>query len=152
VVEIARELREGAEALRARGDAPTAKIARAMKGLPGPLTSIAMRAAEVVSCDAGIDLTPLGIPEDPFGSCMVTNVGVFGIREGQAPLISYARVPILLTLGALGEVPAVREGQLVVRRQVDIGVAFDHRVMDGYHAGVLARCFSDAFADPEKHF
>jgi pyruvate/2-oxoglutarate dehydrogenase complex dihydrolipoamide acyltransferase (E2) component len=46
----------------------------------------------------------------------------------------------------------VSEGQLAVRKQVTIGVAFDHRVMDGYHAGVLARRFSDAFANPEKFF
>jgi pyruvate dehydrogenase E2 component (dihydrolipoamide acetyltransferase) len=151
VLAIASELRERTEALRSRGEAPTAKIARAMKRLPAPLVSATMRAAELVAYDAGIDLTPLGIPDDPFGSCMVTNVGVFDIREGLAPLISYARVPLLLTLGALREAPAISERQVVVRRQVAIGVAFDHRVMDGYHAGVLARCFSDAFANPEKY-
>ena len=152
VVDIARELREKAEALRSRGESPTARIASAMKRLPGPLASVAMRAAELAAYDAGINLTPFGIPDDPFGSCMVTNVGVFGIREGHAPLIPYARVPILLTLGALREAPAVDAGKLVVRKQVTVGVAFDHRVLDGYHAGVMARRFSDAFADPEKMF
>jgi pyruvate/2-oxoglutarate dehydrogenase complex dihydrolipoamide acyltransferase (E2) component len=150
VVEIARELREKAEALRLRGESPTARIASAMKRLPGPLASVAMRAAEFVTFDAGFDMTPFGIPEDPFGSCMVTNVGVFGIREGHAPLIPYARVPIILTLGALRAAPAVDEGKLVVRRQVTIGVAFDHRVMDGYHAGMMARRFTDAFAEPDR--
>jgi pyruvate/2-oxoglutarate dehydrogenase complex dihydrolipoamide acyltransferase (E2) component len=52
----------------------------------------------------------------------------------------------------LREAPAVDAGKLVVRRQVTIGVAFDHRVLDGYHAGVMARRFNDAFADPEKMF
>jgi pyruvate dehydrogenase E2 component (dihydrolipoamide acetyltransferase) len=152
VVEIARELREKSEALRSRGVAPTATVARTLKRLPGPLGSIAMRAAELLTYDAGMDLTPLGIPEDPFGTCMVTNVGVFGIREGHAPLISYARSPLLLTLGELREAPAASHGQLVVRKQVTIGVAFDHRVMDGYHAGVLSRRFTEAFADPERYF
>jgi pyruvate dehydrogenase E2 component (dihydrolipoamide acetyltransferase) len=152
VVDIARELREKAAALRSRGQSPTARIASAMKRLPGPLASVAMRAAELAAYDAGINLTPFGIPDDPFGSCMVTNVGIFGIREGHAPLIPYARVPILLTLGMLREAPAVDAGKLVVRRQVTIGVAFDHRVLDGYHAGVMARRFNDAFADPEKMF
>ena len=152
VVDIARELREKAEGLRSRGESPTARIARTMKRLPGPLASMAMRAAELAAYDAGINLTPFGIPDDPFGSCMVTNVGVFGIREGHAPLIPYARVPILLTLGALREAPAVDSGKLVVRRQVTIGVAFDHRVLDGYHAGLMARRFSEAFAEPDTMF
>ena len=151
VVEIARELREKSEALRVRGEAPTAMVARTLKHLPGPLAAVAMRAAELITFDAGVDLKPLGIPEDPFGTCMVTNVGVFGIPEGHAPLISYARSPILITLGELREAPAVHEGQVVVRKQVTLGVTFDHRVMDGYHAGVLARRFSEAFADPERH-
>jgi hypothetical protein len=124
VVDIARELREKAEALRSRGESLTARIGCAMKRLPGPLASVAMRAAELAAYDAGINLTRFGIRGDPFGSCMVTNVGVFGIREGHAPLIPCARVPILLTLGALHDAPAVNDGKLVVRRQITIGVAF----------------------------
>lgn len=149
VLEIARELREKAEALRSRGEAPTARVASALNRLPAPLTSVAMRAAELLTYDAGFNLTPLGIPDNPFGSCMVTNVGVFGIREGYAPLIPYARVPIVLTLGAMREAPVVRDGAVVVRRVVTLGVAFDHRVMDGYQAGAMAHRFSEAFAAPD---
>jgi pyruvate dehydrogenase E2 component (dihydrolipoamide acetyltransferase) len=83
---------------------------------------------------------------------MVTNVGVFGIREGHAPLIPYARVPIILTLGAVRDAPAVADGKVTVRKVVTIGVAFDHRVMDGYHAGVMAKRFAEAFADPVAAF
>jgi len=32
---------------------------------------------------------------------------------------------------------------------VKIGVAFDHRVMDGYHAGVMSRRFQEIFAEPD---
>ena len=149
VVQIARELREKAEALRSRADAPTAQVARALKRLPAPLTSVAMRAAELLTYDAGFDLTRLGVPDDPFGSCMITNVGVFGIREAHAPLIPYARVPIVLTLGAMREAPVVRAGAVVVRRIVTLGVAFDHRVMDGYQAGAMARRFSEVFDAPD---
>lgn len=152
VVEIARELRESAIALRDRGDAPTANVARTMSRLPGPILSIATRAAAFLTYDLGVDMRPLGIPHDPFGSCMVTNVGVFGIREGHAPLIPYARVPLILTLGAVRDAAVVEDGKVVARKVVTIGVAFDHRVMDGYHAGVMGKMFATAFADPEAAF
>jgi pyruvate dehydrogenase E2 component (dihydrolipoamide acetyltransferase) len=152
LVEIARELRQMAEAVRQRGDSPTAALARTMKRLPAPLVSLATRATELLMYDAGFDLSPFGVPEDPFGSCMVTNVGVFGIRAGHAPLVPYARVPIILTLGAVRDAPSVVDGRLAIAPQVSIGVAFDHRVMDGYHAGVMSRRFAEAFADPSRAF
>jgi len=152
VVDIARELRERASALRERGDAPTARVARTMSRLPGPIVSVATRAAAFLSYDLGVDMQKLGLPDDPFGSCMVTNVGVFGIREGHAPLIPYARVPIILTLGAVRDAPAVEDGKVVARKVVTIGVAFDHRVMDGYHAGVMGKLFATSFANPEAAF
>lgn len=150
--DIARELRERAEAIRVRGDAPTAAVARRMSKLPGPIVALATRAAAFLSYDAGVDLSNLGVPDDPFGSCMVTNVGVFGITEGHAPLIPYARVPIILTLGAVRQAPAVEHHSVVVRSHVTIGVAFDHRVMDGYQAGVMGQRFARALADPVATF
>jgi pyruvate/2-oxoglutarate dehydrogenase complex dihydrolipoamide acyltransferase (E2) component len=39
--------------------------------------------------------------------------------------------------------------EIVARKRVSLGVAFDHRVMDGYHAGVMSRRFKEVFADPD---
>ena len=148
VVEIARELREHTERIRSRGDAETARGSATLAKLPAPLVGLATRAGAVLSYDLGLDLRRFGIPYDAFGSCMVTNVGVFGIAAGWAPLLELSRVPIVLTLGAVREVPAVRGGELVVRRCATVGVAFDHRIMDGYHAGKMARRFLDAMENP----
>jgi 2-oxoacid dehydrogenases acyltransferase (catalytic domain) len=145
---IARELRERAEAIRQRGDAETAKASQTMARLPGPLVGAAARLGSFLSYDLGLDLRRFGIPFDAFGSCMVTNVGVFGINVGHAPLFPLARVPIIMTLGSVHDAPAVMDGKVVVRKRVNIGVAFDHRVMDGYHAGVMAKRFEQVFADP----
>jgi pyruvate/2-oxoglutarate dehydrogenase complex dihydrolipoamide acyltransferase (E2) component len=149
VVEIARELRQKAEAIRARGDADTARSASRMSGVPGPLLGLALRAAAFLHYDLGFDLGPLGMPNDGFGSCMVTNIGVFGIELGFAPLLPMARVPLLLTLGAVKDTPRVRDGQVLATKALSIGVAFDHRIMDGYHAGVMADHFRRSFENPE---
>jgi pyruvate dehydrogenase E2 component (dihydrolipoamide acetyltransferase) len=151
VVEIARELRERAERIRTAGDAPTQKTAQMMARLPGPLVGVATRLGSMLSYDFGLDLSKLGIPFDPFGTCMVTNVGVFGIPVGYAPLLEMSRAPLCVTLGAVHEAPSVRDGKLVVAKKVTLGVAFDHRVMDGFHAGVMARRFSEIIEDPAKH-
>lgn len=148
-VAIARELRERAQAIRGRGKDPTVKAAKMMGNLPGPLRSVVANIGASLSFDFGLNLSRLGIPFDPFGSCMVTNVGVFGIEMAWAPLIPYARTPICLTLGAIRAAPTVVGAAVVPRKRVSVGVVFDHRVMDGYHAGVMSRRFQEIFADPD---
>jgi pyruvate dehydrogenase E2 component (dihydrolipoamide acetyltransferase) len=150
VVAVARELRERAEAIRARTGDATVRATKAMASLPGPVRSLAVGLGAFLSFDVGLDLSRVGIPFDPFGSCMVTNVGVFGIEVAWAPLIPYANTPLCITLGTTREAPTVIEGKIVPRRRVSLGVAFDHRVMDGYHAGVMSRQFQEIFADPGK--
>ena len=150
VATIARELRERSRAIRKHTHDETVRATKLVGALPGPLTSAAAHLGAFLSFDLGLDLRPFGMPLDPFGSCMVTNVGVFGIEGAWAPLVPYARTPICITLGAVHEVPAVVDGAIVARRHVNIGVAFDHRVLDGYHAGVMARRFQAVFANPES--
>jgi pyruvate/2-oxoglutarate dehydrogenase complex dihydrolipoamide acyltransferase (E2) component len=150
VVAIARELRERAAAIRTRGGDPTVRAAKMMGKLPGPVRSTVAHLGASLSFDFGWNLSGLGIPSDPFGSCMVTNVGVFGIELAWAPLIPYARTPICLTLGTVRDAPSAVGKEVVVRKRVSIGVVFDHRVMDGYHAGVMARRFREIFDDPDR--
>jgi pyruvate/2-oxoglutarate dehydrogenase complex dihydrolipoamide acyltransferase (E2) component len=149
LVDIARQVRERTEALRGRGDAETAASARKMSGVPGPLVGIALRAAGYLNYDLGLDLSRLGVPNDGFGSCMVTNIGVFGLEVGFAPLVPMGRVPLILTLGSVRDAARVVDGKVVAGKSVSIGTAFDHRVMDGYHAGVMASGFRRIFEDPE---
>ncbi len=149
VVAIARELRDRATAIRTRAHDETVRAMKLIGSLPGPLSSTAAHLGAFLSFDLGWDLSRLGMPLDPFGSCMVTNVGVFGIEGAWAPLVPFSRTPICITVGAVREAPGVVDGQVVPRRHVSIGVAFDHRVMDGYHAGVMARRFQAVFAQPE---
>ena len=149
VVDLARELRERAQAIRAKASDATVKASQLIAGVPAPLRSAAARLSSFLNFDLGVDLVALGMPRDPFGSCMITNVGVFGIELAWAPLVPYARTPLCMTVGAVHRAPTVVGDGIAVRRRVKIGVAFDHRVMDGYHAGVMARRFREVFADPD---
>jgi pyruvate dehydrogenase E2 component (dihydrolipoamide acetyltransferase) len=150
VAAIARELRERAQAIRSRGKDSTVRASKLMGAVPAPLRSALTSFIAFLTFDLGLNLSGLGIPFDPFGSCMVTNVGVFGIEMAWAPLIPYARTPICMTIGAVHRAPTVVGDAIEIHRRVKIGVAFDHRVMDGYHAGVMARSFQHVFAAPDE--
>jgi len=148
LVEIAKELRERAEHVRTRRNHETQRSSRLLGKLPPRLTSLALRASETLSYDFGLNLSRFGIPFDAFGSCMITNVANFGIEAGWAPLLPFSRAPMILTVGAVREVPRVREGKLEVGKRVRIGVTFDHRLLDGYQAGAMAKQFREVFERP----
>lgn len=149
VADIARELGERATRIRTRKDHPTQKSAAQLANLPPWVTGLAMRMGEGLSYDFGLDLSKWGIPFDAFGSCMITNVGMFGLTTGFAPLFPPGRVPLVVTLGAVHPAPFVVEGRVEVKRKLVLGVAFDHRVLDGYQAGRMAKRFHQVLQDPE---
>lgn len=103
-----------------------------------------------LSFTLNLDLRWAGIPKDPFGSVMVTNIGSLGLEEAYVPLVPYSRVPLLIALGAVREEPVVEEGQIVARNVLRAFATFDHRVLDGMHAARMSKTLRRIFADPEK--
>lgn len=150
VARIADDLARGAERIRERGNDPTQVSARRLGALPPALVRAAMRLGETLTYDLDLDLSRLGIPYDAFGSAMVTSVAGFGLTTGHAPLFPPSRVPIVLTVGAVHDAPAVLDGQVIVRPTLTIGATFDHRLLDGYQAGRLAKRFHEALENPDK--
>ncbi len=94
----------------------------------------------------------LGLPRDPFGSVMISNVGGMGINVAWAPLVPYSRVPLLMTLGAITDKAVVENGEVKVRPILPIGVMFDHRLIDGVHAAQMSAEFKKCFAEPAEYF
>lgn len=150
VLEIARELGERAERVRShRDDRLTNKralIARMPSALRGPI----LRAAELLDYELGLDLSRLGIPHDAFGSAMVTNVGMFGLPQGFAPLVPFSRTPIVLTVGAVEKRPRVVGDAVEVRPVLPVGATIDHRLLDGYQIGQIATRFRAILEDPAR--
>lgn len=97
-----------------------------------------------------LDLRWAGIPQDPFGSVMVTNIGSLGLEEAYVPLVPYSHVPLLIALGAVKEEAVVEGGQIVVGKVLRAFATFDHRVLDGMHAAKMSKTITRIFADPER--
>ena len=94
----------------------------------------------------GLGFPPARLTAFPFGSCIVTSVGMFGLDEGFVPPTPFARVYVLI--GALSDRPAVRDGELCIRKQLTITATVDHRFMDGFQGGVLAKTIRSILENP----
>ncbi len=77
-------------------------------------------------------------PELSGGTFTVSNLGMYGVRSFEA-VINPPQAAIL-SVGALEPRPVVREGEVVVRQQMDVELACDHRILYGAQAAeFLAR-------------
>jgi pyruvate dehydrogenase E2 component (dihydrolipoamide acetyltransferase) len=137
VVDIARALDKHVDRIRGDRDTPLQRSQRTLMRLPSPVVRAAMHAVGVATFDLGLDLERWGIPADPFGSVVVTNVGVLGIEQGFGPLIPHGRTAALLTVGKIRDRVVAIAGEPVVRPMLTLGGTFDHRIVDGHALGKI---------------
>ena len=150
--EIAVQLAERAKRVREKRDSGSEQTKRTVANVPRSLLGWVLGAVEYLSYDWLLDLTRVGIPFDQFGSAMVSNIGSFGIGNGLAPLVPASRVPIVLLVGQVKDKPVAENGEVIVAPSLTIGCTFDHRLIDGYQAGKMAKIVIDSVNDPREAF
>jgi pyruvate dehydrogenase E2 component (dihydrolipoamide acetyltransferase) len=80
------------------------------------------------------------------GTITITNVGVFGMDTG-TPIINPGESAILC-FGAVRDTPWVHEGQIAVRKVTQLGLSFDHRLVDGQLGSEFLSDVAAMLADP----
>lgn len=150
VVDIARELSDRAGRIRSGDDAELGKTKKVIGSTPRRLLGLSMKTAAWLTTDKEMDLKKYGLPRQPFGSAMVSSVGMFGIQHAYAPLSPYYRIPFLVLVGEVAEKPAVVEGKVVARPLLTVSATMDHRYVDGFHAAKLARSVRAYLEDPKR--
>lgn len=89
-----------------------------------------------------------GIPQDAFGSAMVTSVGMLGLQRGLAPLMPYVQCPMIVTIGKLEQKVLVQDGEIVIKEVIPICATMDHRLIDGVGAAKLMHALKTYFENP----
>ena len=148
LAQIEVEVRERAGRVRQGRDPMLQKSRGLARRLPIWVLRRALRFAEFVSNGLGWDLPRLGIPRRPFGSALVTSVGMLGIDVGLPPFFPLSDAPILLCVGRVHDRPVAVEGRVEVRPVCVIGATIDHRVLDGALVGKMATVMRAYLADP----
>jgi pyruvate dehydrogenase E2 component (dihydrolipoamide acetyltransferase) len=82
------------------------------------------------------------------GSFTVTSLGKLG-GSFATPVINYPEVGILY-VPQIKQKPVVKNGQIVVGNVMNLGVSFDHRVIDGYTGASFVQDLADFLQDPDR--
>ncbi|MBL6989940.1 MAG: 2-oxo acid dehydrogenase subunit E2 [Bacteriovoracaceae bacterium] len=151
ILEIANEMKEKVERVKTKQDDELAKNLNAFALMPWWMSKHYLNLASFLIYGLNLDLSFLGIPSDPFGSVMITNIGSLGIDKAWAPIVPYSRVPLLLTVGAISKRPWIIDDQIVIRKILPICITYDHRFVDGVHAAQMFKDCKQCFAEPDKY-
>jgi len=149
-VQVGEELARRSAALKSGRDAEFARTKRLMDALPPWILRRALRWSAFLTEELGLDVPSLGLRRSPFGSAMVTSVGMFGIPQGFAPLAWMYDVPLLVLVGELTPKPVVIDGRVEVRTMLPITATIDHRYADGWHISRAMAAFREYLADPQR--
>lgn len=146
ISDIAHELGKGASKLRDGKDEGFEKSKGLLRALPTWLLKPILSMTGYVTSALGIPA--MGLEAFPFGSAIITNVGSFGLEEAYAPPTPFARVPVLILVGAVKDQPAAVKGEVVVRPMLTITATIDHRFIDGAELAILAKIVRQGIEQP----
>ena len=141
IVDIAKELREKAQNLRAGKDQQYEKTQKGLfSRFPPFIIRRILNFLTFCEFNLGIPLTFLpGVKKDAFGTCMLTNVGNFGIDIAYAPLIPVTRVGVISLVGRIVDEPMVVDGKIEIRPKLTASATFDHRLGNGAQIATLVK-------------
>ena len=148
--QIACDLNQGAKRLREGRDKNYNKSKLALRSLPTWLIRPIMSLFGYLSGALGLSLSLFGLEAFPFGSCIITNVGSFGVEEVYVPPTPFAHVPLYVAITAIRQRPVVRNGQIVIGQQLDLTFTVDHRFADGCQLARMMHSLKDVFANPSQ--
>lgn len=146
--EMSTSIRGAATSLRKGEDKDFQKSQDSLSWMPTWLIRPLLWTTGWVTSSLGIAVPMLGLTSFPFGSCMITSVGMFGLDEGYAPHTPFARVPIIVLIGAMRDTPIVQDGEVVIAPMITLTATIDHRYIDGSQGANLARTIRAFFEDP----
>lgn len=140
IVAIAAEVDKRVEQVRNRADPELQKSKNTIGKIPRFALKGVVRFMAWMQREPNFAMKWAGMPKDPFGSVMVSSLGMMGIDTAFAPLFPLGGPPAIFLVSAIKMNPVCTpDGQVVARRQLRLCGTFDHRVLDGYHLSVLAK-------------
>lgn len=149
VFQIAREIREKAAESRSGREEKAVENKNSLSRIPWPFRRWTFLLIKFIHHGLGFELPAMGLRHDSFGSVILSNIGSHGLTTGMAALMPAANVPAVIVMGKAEDKPVVRDGQVVIRTMIPFTGTFDHRIMDGYHGGLMAARMRHYMANPE---
>jgi pyruvate dehydrogenase E2 component (dihydrolipoamide acetyltransferase) len=142
---IVQETRAGMKTTRSGAHGAEVENKHLLAKIPWPFRMWLYKFVRLSVLKLGLNLPFLGITPLSFGSFCVSNIGALGVSFGLGALLPPSNLSALFTMGKPEQRVVVRDGEMVIRTMMTLGATFDHRIVDGYHAGQLVKAVHRRF-------
>jgi len=138
VFQIADEIRNRVAHARSGSENDTMENKSFMAKIPWPFRRMAVLFIRFITNTLGFQIKSMGLGHNAFGSILLSNIGSHGLTTGMGALFPGSKLPAVLIMGKEEDKAVVMDGKIVIRKILPLTGTFDHRIMDGYHGGMLA--------------
>ena len=145
-LEVFNALHAKASTVRSGGDKNFEKSINLTKKMPTPLLRRVLSFGGFMTTGMGRPFA--GQPAFPFGSAVITSVGMLGVDEAFVPPTPFLRVPLYVGIGKIQDMVFAEGGEPVVRPGMTLTATLDHRFVDGFQAATLSAEVRKYFAEP----
>jgi pyruvate dehydrogenase E2 component (dihydrolipoamide acetyltransferase) len=149
---LAKDIQDAVDTVRNRKDKALEKSKGTLGLIPFMFMNTFLKILGFLMYTLNLDLTWAGMPRDAFGGVTITNVGSLGLDVAYVPLVPYTNTPIFVAPGAVLDMPVVEDGKVVPGKVMSLNASFDHRFIDGFHAGILAKTVKEMMENPFEKF
>ncbi len=122
-----------------------------VKWIPSLFLGIVYKIIDFVIYTLNLSPRLFGLPSDPIGSVIVTNIGSLGLENAFVPLSPYTRCPLIVAIGKTKKKPVVENDIVVPKDITSINFTLDHRYADGADAGLFLHYFKKIFENPANY-
>jgi len=124
---------------------PFAGLKGIVAKLPWPLMRYGLRLTGFILFQLNLWRRFFGLEKDAFGSCMITSVGMLGLKLALPRIYPFSGNVLMVCVGAVHEKALVISGKVEVGEVINVAIAADHRVVDGYGGAQILRTFESLF-------
>ena len=146
---IAHELNSQGKIIKNEEDTTFKTIKKLVSLVPNFLISLILDISSFIHIDLNLWSPILGTKQDTFGSIMLTNVGVFGVKESYVPFVRYSGIHAICCMGSVFEDAVYRDGEIRPGKKIILSWTLDHRLIDGSTAGKMSRRLIELFENPD---
>jgi pyruvate/2-oxoglutarate dehydrogenase complex dihydrolipoamide acyltransferase (E2) component len=150
IEEVSVKLNKEGRKIKTKEDTTFKTIKKLVSFVPNFLVSFILDISSFIHINLNLWSPLLGTKRDTFGSMMLTNVGVFGVKESFVPFVRYSGIHAICCMGAVHDDVVLRDGEIRVGKKLILNWSLDHRLIDGSTAGKMAKRLVELFENPEQ--
>jgi 2-oxoacid dehydrogenases acyltransferase (catalytic domain) len=132
-----------------RGNSEFAPSKKILKLLPAFCTKSIMNLFSFFAYKLNTNISIFEMPQNAFGSVMLTSVGSLGITQALCPIAPYTCVPMVISVGKVRDIVVAEAQEMTIKTIISFGFTFDHRIMDGIHFAAFFETLKQFILNPK---